>query len=105
MTCYTVKVKKSRTKTYLWGSGKINIRLNSSLYFTLRVVDMGEAIVVGLYKSQTATGAAEEIEIGILDENEAFTIQLQDISGVYAYCKDISVDTKVECFIEGFTNG
>lgn len=100
MSRYTVKVKKSKSKTYLWGGDGITTRLNSSLLFTFRVVDMGESIVFGIYKAGVGGTIPDEIEIGTLKENETFTIQLNDITGIYAQCKESGVDTKVECFIE-----
>lgn len=96
MSRYTVKVKKSQDKTYLWGGEGVLIRLNSPLFFTIRVLDMGEEIEFGLYKKG---GTPENVPLGNLKENETFTIQLNDISGIYAKCKE-TVDTKVECFIE-----
>lgn len=100
MSRYTVKVKKSKSKTYLWGGDSITTRLNSSLFFTFRVEDMGESIIFGIYKAGVGGAASEEIEIGTLKESETFTIQLNDLTGVYAQCLDSDVDTKVECFIE-----
>lgn len=100
MSRYTVKVKKSKSKTYLWGGNGITTRLNSSLLFTFRVEDMGEPIIFGVYKAGIGGAASEEIEIGTLKENETFTIQLDDVTGIYAQCRDSDVDTKVECFIE-----
>jgi hypothetical protein len=104
MSRYTVKVKKSRSKTYLWGGDGITTRLNSSLLFTFRVVDMGESIIFGIYKAGVGGTASEEVEIGTLKENETFTIQLNDVTGIYAQCSDRDVDTKVECFIESIQN-
>lgn len=100
MSRYTVKVKKSKSKTYLWGGDGITTRLNSSLFFTFRVVDMGESIIFGIYKAEVDGTPSEEIEIGTLKENETFTLQLNDMTGIYAQCTDSDVDTKVECFIE-----
>jgi hypothetical protein len=100
MSRYTVKVKKSKSKTFLWGGDGIKTRLNSSLFFTFRVEDMGEAIIFGVYKAGIGGTASEEIEIGTLKENETFTIRLNDLTGIYAQCRDSNVDTKVECFIE-----
>ncbi len=100
MSRYTVKVKKSKSKTYLWGGDGITIRLSSSLFFTFRVEDMGEPIVFGVYKAGVGGAASEEIQIGTLKKNETFTIQLNDVTGIYAQCRDSNVDTKVECFIE-----
>lgn len=100
MSRYTVKVKKSKSKTYLWGGDGITTRLNSSLLFTFRVEDMGEPIIFGVYKAGIGGAVSEEIEIGTLKENETFTIQLNDLTGIYAQCRDSDVDTKVECFIE-----
>jgi hypothetical protein len=97
MSRYTVKVKKSQNETFLWGGQNIKVRLNSPLFFTLRVVDMGEPIEFGVYKYDATT--SEKIEYGSLNESETFTIHLNDISGIYAKCKE-AVDTKVDCFIE-----
>ena len=58
MSRYTVKVKKSKSKTYLWGGDGITTRLNSPLLFTFRVVDMGESIIFGIYKAGVS-GAAD----------------------------------------------
>ncbi|MFN9644692.1 MAG: hypothetical protein ACK6BG_06140 [Cyanobacteriota bacterium] len=102
MSRYTVKVKKSRSKTYLWGGDRITTRLSSSLFLTFRVEDMGEPIIFGIYKAGIGGVASEEVEIGTLMENETFTIQLNDVTGIYAQCRDSDVDTKVECFIESF---
>jgi hypothetical protein len=105
MSRYTVKVKKSKSKTFLWGGDGIKTRLNSSLLFTFRVEDMGEPIVFGVYKAGIGGAAPQELEIGTLNENETFTIQLNDVTGIYAQCKkENQVDTKVECFIESLLN-
>ena len=98
MPRYTVKVKKTdNIKTYLWGGKGVNTELKSPLFFTFRVVDMGEAIKFGTSKPGSPS---KESELGILQENETFTIQLNGISGIWAICGNGSVDTKVECFIE-----
>jgi hypothetical protein len=111
MSRYMVKVKKSQEKTYLWGGKEVQGVLESPLFLTFRVVDMGEKIKFGTSKPGSPSGALpQETPLGSLQENETFTIQLKGISGIWAICSgstdggsttvDGSVDTKVECFIE-----
>lgn len=99
MSKYIVKVKKSADKTYLWGGENIQHDLVSPLFFTFRVMDMGEPIDV-------ATEGEDGKSLGTLKENETFTIHLNKIKGIWAKCVvgGEPCDTKVECFIESITN-
>lgn len=101
MFSYTVKVRKSRDRTYLWGGAGLKTRLNSALFLTIRVDEMGEAINIGLLRAPTQSSSLEDIQIGTLGISETYTIQLTNISGVYAICTNNDADTKVDCFIEG----
>ena len=99
MSRYIVKVNPNTT-TYLWGGDSINTQLLSSLFFTFRVVDMGESINFGIRTNDPVSRTPTLTDMGTLKENETFTIKLNNIYGIYARCVDSNVDTKVECFIE-----
>jgi hypothetical protein len=100
MSSYTVKVRTSIPRTFLWGGDGITTRFGSSLFLTLRVDEVGEPIVFGIYKAGMGNAAPEEIEVGTLKQSETFTIELKDLTGVYAQCLDSNADTKVQCFLE-----
>jgi hypothetical protein len=104
MIQYVVKVKNTGQTTYLWGGSKVTHKLKSSLVLTIRVIEMGEIINFGIsHEEKTGDGGKKytDTSLGKLDENEIFTIPLNGIKGVYAQCQDPTLDTKVECFIEG----
>jgi hypothetical protein len=73
---------------FLWGSGGIiqNITFARPLLLHIRNDLFGERITFG---TQTATGT--KTTIGTLDPGECVSIQMQDISGVFATCEFESV--------------
>jgi hypothetical protein len=90
MVTYRIKVRKT---TYLWGGSGITDNISSQLYLFIRVEDTGERVRFG-----TRQRDGRMTEKGVLDPGEAFTLRLNDISGVWATIAEPE-DTYVECAV------
>src|SRR5688500_19934865 len=93
MNTYRVKVRK---RTFLWGGENVKVPFEpkSPIYLCFRVDEIGETIRFGILKS--SGGSLNEH--GTLRPGEGFTIQLNNIVGVYASLDDPQ-DTYVDCMI------
>ena len=88
--CYEVKV---RGTMYLWGSAGVtqNIKFDKPLHLHIWNDVFGDVITFGI---QTASGS--KTTMGTLQPGECISIQVQDISGVFATC---AVESAVRCLI------
>lgn len=82
-----------RNKVYLWGSGGITVDLSVAPAPILHVWNaiLGEPITIGTHKAD----GTEEM-LGTLQPGEHFSIELNDISGVFAVC---GLESRVACTI------
>lgn len=89
---YSVKVKaeKTRSRTHLFGSGKVMAPFQSNLVLIIRVDPEGERIT--LVSRRDENGG--ENEICVLDRGEVFAVTLKNLIYVAAYG---SADTRVHC--------
>jgi hypothetical protein len=87
---YEVRV---RGTMFLWGSSGITVDTTFSKPLLLHVRNnvFGEVVTVG---TQVASGV--QAVLGTLQPGEAFSIPIQNISGVFASCV---LETSVECLI------
>jgi hypothetical protein len=88
---YNVRV---RDKIYLWGSAgiKVDVRFTPPPVLHIWNDTFGEPITIGTLK---ANGAHKTL--GTLKPGEHFSIELHDISGVFAEC---SLESRVACRID-----
>jgi len=89
---YEIRVRGTAAKpTYLWGSAKISDRtFDKPLLLHIRNHVFGAFITFGTEASGTQT------TIGSLEPGECVSIQVQTMSGVFAWCHSESV---VACLI------
>jgi len=83
-----------RGTVFLWGSAGVTKNLSFQKPPTLHVCNdvHGEAITFG-----TRTASGKKTNLGTLKPGEWISIQLQNISGVFATCK---LESDVRCLIE-----
>ncbi len=93
MEVWKVKVHPKQPVTYLWGGEKVDEPLDASMFFTLRVDELGENIVFGR-RDNTSNPIKT---LGILQAGESFTLSLKGLRGIWAKCVDPKVDAQVYC--------
>jgi hypothetical protein len=89
---YEVRVRG--TQMYLWGSAtiKVDATFNTPLLLHVRNNVFGQPI--DLYTTTTSSATP----LGTLQPGEAYTIPIQNMSGVYANCTGESL---VDCLLQG----
>ncbi len=83
---------------FLWGSANIALpqSFDKPLNLHIRNVIYGEDVTVGTLVGPLTTGT--QTLIGVLQPGDCLSIQIQNISGVYATCA-AGLDTLVGCII------
>lgn len=90
MVTYRIKVRKT---TYLWGGQGVSDKISSHLYLFFRVAETAEQVRFG-----TRRPDGKLAEKGVLNAGEAFTVRLDDITGVWASIAEPK-DSFVDCAI------
>ena len=90
---YKVKVRGSM---FLWGSASItqNMTFTTPLLLHIRNDERGEPVTFG-----TLSIGGARTTLGTLQAGEAFSVPMQNISGVFADC---ALDSSVCCTIAAF---
>ncbi len=93
MESWRVKVHPRLPVVYLWGGDQVDAPTDAALVLTFRVDDFGYPITFGRRdNSSNPIGT-----LGTLKPGESFSIELQQLRGVWAKCVDPQVHTYVYC--------
>lgn len=87
--------RKVSGKTYLFGSTGITKEIETELYLSIRVDEMGEKVQIGVTKKNAST---HDTPYGELNPGESFLFALKGLIGVYAQ-PDQGKDSNIYCSI------